>query len=324
MGELQVGNLLSGVEGRQLIKDLSLHYLNILKKHNREKFLNLNINELIGEINELQFAWVEGLEVSQTKNDVRNSGACLYDEKGFLLSINEFLNSNGHIEKLYGLILHESLCSISVEEEARKFLIFKEKVKVRKYDDSNYQISALLIFYSSLLEEGNQEKIRYFESLWLNDKTNQSLILADGGTYSGGPGGGNLHGISIKIHLIRDLFYHQLICRNNEEQRRDDLKIRWAALDIPCSLILNHWLTIAFAQMRIEGKVFRPKKDQPWSSNFSVTFPVIEREESNNIQEIFIEFDYLYAYYSKYEDKEEREKIVNSILAHFLMSGNKT
>lgn len=309
----QINEILMGEVGEKLIRELSLHYLNILKKNNKEIFLNLNINDLIIEIKELKFKWVGALEVSQYNNkNIRTSGACFSDENGFIISSNDFFNTNFNLENLYGIILHEALCSVSEVKEFRTFLFFENNETVRKYNDTHYQISSLLISYAKLLEDKDLEKISLFESLWLkNDVTVFKVNYADGGTLSGGPGGGNMHGLALKIHLINDLFNQQIKCQNYKDQGVVDTTIKWGDNEIPCSLIVSDLLVNAFVNMRVESKELDVKNASSMDSSYSISFAELKNNEL--FREILIELDFLFSIYGKYKVEVEREKIINTI-----------
>lgn len=307
-------------EGQQVIKLSIIKDLNLLLKHQVTSIAGININELMGEINEIKSGWVNGVSALKPNNkNPRGSGVCLPSEDGFLVSIPDFANMGYDFEKLSGLVLHEILCSIPLKQE-KSFWQWGDKEINRKYDDLHYQKSSLIIIYSRLIEEGNKEKIKFFETHWLKTDPKQEVLwLADGsGGISGGPGGGNSHALWLKIYLLQDLLEHQWQCRSSMTEA-----VKWGKQEIPCEWLFSSWLQRSFIRMRIEEKAldenikitdyFTNAKYHKQASSVDVSFPFHDSKDELIQKDLLIELGFLYSTQRSYETKENRESIIDKI-----------
>lgn len=317
---------LKGPMGQIILKNAVTHYLDILLKRNITQIGEINLIHLRNEINSLKGRWVKGYSaLKPNQQNTRGSGICLPNEGGFLVSANTFNQLGYDLKKISGLILHELLCSIPLNNKKPLWSWGKSNTQ-RKYDDSNYQYSSLIIAYANLIEAQDESKIKLFEMLWLpSHKNNTMLILADGGSLSGGPGGGDSHALWLKVFLLEDLFQQQWLCQSKTDKDEDqnNESVLWGKYSIPCSWLTSSWLQKAFIQMKVEEKnleeadgnipSFSKKEIFNQAHSAHLSFPLnISNLDSIN-RGILIEAGYLYFAASLYESKEARDQIINQI-----------
>lgn len=317
---------LSGPMGQIILINAVTHYFDILLKRNVTQIGEINLVDLRSEINSLKGRWVKGYSaLKPNQQNTRGSGICLPNEGGFLVSAHTFTQLSYDLKKISGLILHELLCSIPLNNK-KPFWSWGESHILRKYDDSNYQYSSLIIAYANLIEEQDESKIKLFEKLWLpSHKNNKTLILADGGSLSGGPGGGDSHALWLKASLLQDLFQQQWQCHlkvDNEEDQNNE-SVLWGKNSIPCSWLTSFWLQKAFIQLKVEEKnlegadgfIASLLKKEIFNQAHSahLKFPLNKSILYSANRDILIEGGPLYFAASLYDSKEARDQIIDQI-----------
>lgn len=320
---------LEGPMGKIILNDAVTHYLDILLKRDVTQIGEINLIELKIEINSLKGKWIKGYSaLKPNQHNTRGSGVCLPNEGGFLVSAYTFNQLNYDLKKISGLILHELLCSIPLNNK-KPFWSWGQSQIQRKYDDSNYQYSSLIITYANLIEEQDESKIKLFESLWLpSPKDIKMLLLAEGGSLSGGPGGGDSHALWLKVALLEDLFQQQWLCQLKVDKNKDQNKeseVLWGKYSTPCSWLMSSWLQKAFLQMKVEeknldgdyGLIASLANNEIFNQALSiyVSFPLNNSNLDIINRDILIEAGYLYFAANMYESKDARDQIINQIFA---------
>jgi len=304
--------------------------LSVFHKNRVADVAGVNIQEFTEEFNSLKNAWVNGFSALKPNDkNLRSSGVCLPHEEGFLLSAASFAQVEFDVDQLAGLILHEALCSIPLKKEKSLWPWSHSKI-IRKYDDTNYQKSALIIAYAHLIKENDPEKINFFETHWLKKEPQapQSLTFNDAGAasniqiasggISGGPGGGDAHALWLKIYLLQDLLERQWQCHTQKTETSP-----WGEYAIPCDWITSPWLQRAFIRMPIEELPLDANLDfrdylikpeyQKIANSVVVSFPFHQSEGELIQRDIFIELGFLYSAQRSYIEPKMRDQIMNQI-----------